>query len=275
MTLVLALPIVPDPARLPQSVAHSASAVDSAEQAASGAALALARARSVALVAHGDTRMARYLRANLEAANFTARTATNLSVALKLIEQEEPDIILLDLALPDDEGREPLARTLARASAPIIALGQSADPAVCVRALDAGAVDFIALPLSVEETLARVRRALRPHRGQAPEPRQRIFTCGDLVIDDTQRLVTVAGAPTQLSKTEYRLLRALAQNLGKTLSHETLLAQVWGPAYSQEIEFIWVYIRRLRRKIEPDPARPRYILTAPGVGYRLAQPASS
>lgn len=93
------------------------------------------------------------------------------------------------------------------------------------------------------------------------------------MIDDAQRLVTIDGAPTQLSKTEYRLLRALAQNLGKTLSHEALLTQVWGPAYSKEIEFVWVYIRRLRRKIEPDPARPRYILTAPGVGYRLAAPA--
>jgi DNA-binding response OmpR family regulator len=275
VTLLIALPPTPGPAlqRLPATRAGVGDVLGARDDAAPGSAIpALARAGSVVVVAHADARMARYLRANLEAAEFTARTAASLGAALKLIEQEEPDLVLLDLALPDDEQREPLARALARTTAPIIALGQSADPAACVRALDAGAVDFIAQPLSVEETLARIRRALRPQRGQTPEPRARIFTCGDLVIDDAQRLVTVGGSPRPLSKTEYRLLRTLAQNLGKTLSHETLLVQVWGPAYSKEIEFIWVYIRRLRRKIEPDPARPRYILTAPGIGYRLAQP---
>lgn len=270
--LALELPSAPDPAQQATTLA-SVGEDDREAAAALGDAPELARARHSIVVAHGDARMARYLRANLEAAGYTAKTAASLDAALKLIELEEPDLALVDLALPDEQGRDPLARTLARTTAPIVALG-GADPAACVEALDAGAVDFIAQPLSVEEALARVRRALRPSRGQASEPRQRIFTCGALVIDDAQRLVTVGGAPTQLSKTEYRLLRTLAQNLGKTLSHEALLAQVWGPAYSKEIEFVWVYIRRLRRKIEPDPARPRYILTAPGVGYRLAQPAA-
>ena len=274
--LALELPSAPDPAQ--QSATLVSVGEDKREDereeagvAAMGDAPALARARHSIVVAHGDARMARYLRANLEAAGYTAKTAATLGAALKLIELEEPDLALVDLARPDEQGRDPVARTLARTTAPIVALG-GADPAACVDALDAGAADFIAQPLSVEEALARVRRALRPSRGQVSEPRQRIFTCGALVIDDAQRLVTIGGAPTQLSKTEYRLLRTLAQNLGKTLSHEALLAQVWGPAYSKEIEFVWVYIRRLRRKIEPDPARPRYILTAPGVGYRLAAP---
>jgi DNA-binding response OmpR family regulator len=272
--LALSLPSAPDPATQSATLAAThQEASEDGDAATGGDAPALARARHSIVVAHGDARMARYLRANLEAADYTAKTATTLSAALKLIELEEPDLALLDLALPDDEQRDPLARVLARTTAPIVALG-GADPAACVGALDAGAADYIAQPLSVEEALARVRRALRPLPGQASEPRQRIFTCGDLVIDDAQRLVTIGGVPTQLSKTEYRLLRTLAQNLGKTLSHEALLAQVWGPAYSKEIEFVWVYIRRLRRKIEPDPARPRYILTAPGVGYRLAQPAA-
>ncbi|HEX8981944.1 MAG TPA: winged helix-turn-helix domain-containing protein [Ktedonobacterales bacterium] len=240
-----------------------------------GDALTLARARKVIVVAHGDARMARYLRANLEQAGFSAKTALNLTAALKLIELDEPDLVVLDLALPDDERRDPLARTLARTTAPVLAVGRAADPAICVAALDAGAADFIAQPLSVEEAIARVRRALRPQRGQTAEHHQRVYTCGDLVLDEEQRLVTVGGEPMALSKTEYRLLRALAQNAGKTLSHEALLAQVWGPAYSKEIEFIWVYIRRLRRKIEPDPANPRYILTAPGIGYRLGLPAVS
>lgn len=273
VTLTLALATAPHLAPSHHTNPHERDDAESALE-APGDAPALARTRSVIGVAHADARMSRYLRANLEAAGFNAKVAANLSAALKLIELEEPDLILLDLALPDEERREPLARMLARTTAPIIAVGQSADPAACVAALDAGAADFIAQPLSVEETLARVRRALRPQPGHALESHQRVYTCGDLVIDDAQRLVTIGGAPAALSKTEYRLLRTLAQNTGKTLSHETLLAQVWGPAYRQEIEFIWVYIRRLRRKIEPDPAHPRYILTAPGIGYRLAHPTA-
>ncbi len=279
LTLSLILPSEPLPAQ-PQTLdttkgeTGGENADDDAEE-EPGAALALARAHKVIVVAHGDTRMSRYLRANLEQAGFSAKTALTLTAALKLIEVEEPDLVVLDLALPDDEQRDPLARTLARTTAPVLAVGRTADPALCVAALDAGAADFIAQPLSVEEAIARVRRALRPQRGQPVEQHQRVYTCGDLVLDEEQRLVTVGGEPMALSKTEYRLLRALAQNAGKTLSHEALLAQVWGPAYSKEIEFIWVYIRRLRRKIEPDPANPRYILTAPGIGYRLGLPAVS
>jgi two-component system KDP operon response regulator KdpE len=270
ITLSIALAATP-----PTTPPHDASQAEAAQAALSGETLSLARSHSVVVVAHGDARMARYLRANLEEVGFSAKTAATLDAAIKLIELEEPDLILLDLALPDERGREPLARALARTLAPVIALGRSADPTACAMTLDAGAADFITQPLSIEETLARVRRVLRPLNGQEPASAQHIYTCGDLVIDDTQRLVTVAGAPASLSKTEYRLLRTLAQNPGKTLSHEALLAHVWGPAYRQEIEFIWVYIRRLRRKIEPDPANPRYILTAPGIGYRLAHTPTS
>ena len=275
LTLSLALPTTPSAVMAEDQVGGAAGGAHDPEDVMLGeSAPELARARRVIVVAHADARMGRYLRANLEAAELSAKAATTLGAALKLIELEEPDLVLLDLALPDDQQREPLARVLARTTAPIIALGAGADPSACVHALDLGAADYITQPLSVEETLARIRRALRPQPGHAADARRRVITCGDLVIDDAQRLVTVGGAPAQLSKTEYRLLRALAQNLGKTLSHEALLAQVWGPAYSEEIEFIWVYIRRLRRKIEPDPARPRYILTAPGVGYRLALPSA-
>lgn len=281
LTLSLMLPSEPLPAQ-PESLddskgvdAEDGDEADEAIKEEMGDALTLARARKVVVVAHGDARMSRYLRANLEQVGFTAKTALTLTAALKLIELEEPDLVVLDLGLPDDERRDPLARTLARTTAPVLAVGRTADPTLCVAALDAGAADFIAQPLSVEEAIARVRRALRPQRGQPAGHHQRVYTCGDLVLDDGQRLVTVGGEPTALSKTEYRLLRALAQNAGKTLSHEALLAQVWGPAYSKEIEFIWVYIRRLRRKIEPDPANPRYILTAPGIGYRLGLPAVS
>ncbi len=273
VTLLLALPVVP--AALPSAQLNDSEGEDAERlEEAPGLALALARPRQVIAVAHADGRMARYLRANLEAVGYSAKTATTLDATLKLIELDEPDLILLDLALPDEKQREPMARAMARTTAPVIALGPGGDPAACVSALDAGAADFIAQPLSVEETLARVRRALTPLPGHEGGTRQRIYTCGDLMIDDAQRLVTVGGAPAALSRTEYRLLRTLAQNIGKTLSHEALLAQVWGPAYSHEIEFVWVYIRRLRLKIEPDPAHPRYIHTAPGIGYRLAHPSA-
>lgn len=238
------------------------------------ASLPLSRQRHVALVAHGDARLARYLRANLERSGYRALTAVDLAATLQQIDVEEPDIILIGADLPAEAPHDPVRRALARTSAPIIVLTREADPSSAALALDAGVADVIAMPFSIEETLARVRRALRssPHAAHNA-PSGRITVCGDLVVDEAERRVTLAGAPVTLSKTEYRLLRALARRAGKTIAHEALLEQVWGPAYRQEIEFIWVYIRRLRRKIEPDPAHPRYIVTTPGVGYQLSTPA--
>ncbi len=279
LTLGLALPSTPSlaPYHLSALMNPDASVAEGGMEEQPGAAsrpsLPLARQRQVALVAHGDPRMARYLRAHLERGGYRALTAADLASALRLIDEEEPDILLLDAALPAEAPHDPLQRALARTTAPVILLTREASPTIAASALEAGAADVIAMPFSIEETLARVRRALRVAPQTAGGAGGGITVCGDLVIDDAERRVTLAGAPVTLSKTEYRLLRALARNAGKTVSHESLLAQVWGPAYSQEIEFIWVYIRRLRRKIEPDPARPRYIQTAPGVGYQLTAPA--
>ena len=279
LILGLTLPSTPPlaPYRISALMDAGASAPAEEEQpgAASQPSLPLARQRQVALIAHGDLRMARYLRANLERAGYRAISAADLASALRHIDTEEPDILLLDAALPAEPPHNPLQRALARTTAPIILLTRDASPISAASALDSGATDVIAMPLSIEETLARVRRALRssPHVGRGAHG-EGVTVCGDLVIDSTERSVTLAGAPIPLSKTEYRLLRALARNAGKTVSHESLLEQVWGPAYSREIEFIWVYIRRLRRKIEPDPSHPRYIQTAPGVGYQLSAPTA-
>lgn len=237
--------------------------------------LPLARQRRVALAAYADPRMARYLRVNLERAGYRALTAADLASAMRQIDAEEPDIVLLDAALDTSSAQIPLYRALARTTAPVILLTREANPAQATAALDAGAADVIALPFSIEETLARVRRALRSAPVGTRGTAGGVTICGDLAIDEAERRVTLAGAPIMLSKTEYRLLRTLARHAGKTVAHETLLEQVWGPAYNQEYEFIWVYIRRLRRKIEPDPARPRYIMTAPGVGYFLAAPVAA
>ena len=234
--------------------------------------VAVERGRRVVLVLEGDQRMARFLRANLEAQQYRAISASDTAEALHLIDLEEPDLLLLDDSLGGAGGSAPLAELRAYTSAPIIILARRSDPIECARLLDAGAADYIARPISVEELSARVRAALRTSevasRTAAGAP---VFTTGELTIDLGQHLVTVAGQSVPLSKTEYKLLRVLAQHAGMVLSHEVVLERVWGPAYSREVEFVWVYIRRLRRKIEPDPSHPRYILTVPGVGYRLAR----
>jgi two-component system KDP operon response regulator KdpE len=270
LTLWLALPSTPPVAS--EQAQLETEPVEELQGVESGPSLPLARQRRVVLVAHGDSRLARYLRANLERDGYRALTAADLPSALRVIDIEEPDITLLDSTLPS-ASHDPLLRTLARTPSPVILLTGEASPARTVSALDAGAADVIAMPLSVEETLARVRRVLRATANTASAAHRKVITCGDLTLDEAERRVTLAGQIVPLSKTEYRLLRALARHAGKTVTHESLLEQVWGPAYHQEIEFIWVYIRRLRRKIEPDPARPRYIQTAPGVGYLLTAPA--
>lgn len=234
--------------------------------------LPLKRREPVLLIVEGDTRMARYLRANVEARGYQAHCCEHEDDALKCIDREEPDLILLDSGLTAMEGANLLARLRQYASAPILVLGHSADPRACARLLDAGAADYIPRPFNVEELIARIRAALRVSQAMPGEtPRTGLVTLGTLEIDLEHQQVRQSGRPIALSRTEYRLLRALAQHPGMVISHAQLLERVWGAAYGQETEFLWVYIRRLRRKIEPDPAHPRYILTAPGVGYQLVE----
>lgn len=228
------------------------------------------RARPVVLVAERDVRLARLLRANLEAQGYRALVADDAHRLARLVNQEDPDLVLLDTHLSDPAGS---ATSLwsAHGTIPVIVLGAS-EEAACVRALDQGAVDYLAKPFGVGELLARVRAALRlAARGREVEARELPFRSGELTIDGAQRLVRMGERAVPLSRTEYKLLRALAQHAGRVLAHEQLLERVWGPGYGQEVEFLWVYVRRLRRKIEPDPSHPCYILTVPGVGYRLAQ----
>ena len=280
LTLYLALPFT-----LPaQTLAHrgdmtpggeTASGVGGNVVAGVSVRLPVTHPQPVTLIIEGEQRMARYLRANFEAQRYRTLGATTLDEALHLIDLEEPDLLLLDASLPDVEPLEALERLLGYTGAPIILLARTNDPLQCVRAIDLGASDYIALPFSMDELLARTRAALRvasrTQAAQSEAAREPIFASGPLRIDYAQRLVTVADKPVSLSKTEYKLLRALAQHAGMALTHETLLERVWGPAYNQEVEFIWVYVRRLRRKIELDPAHPQFILTVPGVGYRLAR----
>ena len=214
--------------------------------------------------------MQRYLRANLDAQQYRPHIASDLADAERLIDLEDPDLILLDTRFSPGPFLETLRHLLEYATAPVIVLARTHDPVECAHALDMGAVDYLARPLSIDELLARLRVALRMREAVAEtQTREPVFERDGLRVDFEQRAVSVEGRPVALSKTEFKLLRVLAQHPAMVLAHEVLLERVWGPGYSNEVEFVWVYIRRLRRKIEPDPSHPRYILTVPGVGYRL------
>jgi DNA-binding response OmpR family regulator len=224
------------------------------------------------LLAEGDTRLTRYLRANLEEQQYRVQTVNHGVQFLRQLDLEEPDIILLSTRLSDMSGVELLQRLREFSLTPVIMLCDDCDEDERVQLFDLGSDDLVVKPFGMKELLARVRALLRRQNTPSDYPtNQAIFTTGDLVIDYAQHLVTVRGQPVQLSRTEYKLLSTLAQNVGMVVTHELLLEKVWGPEYSRDIDFIWVYVSRLRRKIEADSRHPRYILTVPDVGYKLAK----
>ncbi len=224
------------------------------------------------LLAESDARLMRYLRANLEERQYRVQTVSHGVQFLRQLDLEEPDIILLSTRLSDMSGVELLQRLREFSQTPVIMLSDDCDEDVRVHLFDLGSDDLVIKPFSMKELLARVRALLR-RRSPAIEQTtgQSTFTSGDLVIDYAQHLVTVGGRQVQLSRTEYKLLRLLAQHVGMVVTHELLLEKVWGPEYNRDIDFIWVYISRLRRKIEADSRHPKYILTIPDVGYKLAK----
>ena len=228
-------------------------------------AITAAHAQPVVLVIEREPRVLRYLRANLEVRQYRPVVANDLAEGLRLIELEEPDLILCETAA------EALGRLREATGAPVVLLAPRYDSDECARLLGQGAAEYLAKPIHLDELLARIAAVLRTHAAPRGEPHDPVFRTGDLEVDLAQRLVTLDGTPVALSRTEFKLLRELVRHAGMVLPHETLLERVWGPAYSQETEFIWVYVRRLRRKIEPDPGSPRYLQTVPGVGYRLVR----
>lgn len=227
--------------------------------------------RNVLLV-ENDARITRYLRAHLEEQRYAVQAFNSGVQFLRRLDLEEPDVILLATHLADMSGIELLQRLREFSQTPVIMLCHSCDEDERARLLDLGADDLLTKPFGMKELLARLRAILR-RRSSATErsTSQPIFTTGELTIDYTQHLVLLQGRPVQLSRTEYKLLSILAQNVGMVLTHELLLERVWGAEYSRDVDFIWVYISRLRRKIEADSRHPRYILTVPDVGYKLAK----
>jgi two-component system KDP operon response regulator KdpE len=195
-------------------------------------------------------------------------TATTAAEALSSAGLHPPDVIILDLVLPDGRGTD-VSRELRRwTAAPIIVVSAVGEDAEKIAALDAGADDYVTKPFSVDELLARLRAVLR----RAGPPGDPIIRIGALVIDLDKHAVTMNGQSVHLTPHEFDLLRLLAQNEGKLMTHRTILKEVWGLAYQQESSYLHVYVSQLRRKIEPEPTRPRYLLTEPGAGYRLVDP---
>jgi two-component system KDP operon response regulator KdpE len=223
------------------------------------------------LVVDDEPQILRALQTNLRGAGYDVDTASTAAEALATAALRPPDAVILDLVLPDGRGTDVCRELRSWSTAPVLLLSVVGEEHEKVAALDAGADDYLEKPFGVEELLARLRAALR-RAGPRGGP---VLELGDLAIDLDKRLVTVQGRAVQLTPHEFALLRVLAQNEGKLLTHPAILREVWGPAYGDESHYLHVYVSQLRRKIEPDPARPRYLLTEPGVGYRLVNPVLS
>lgn len=218
------------------------------------------------LIVDDELQIRRFLRISLEANGYHIHeTATGQDAIVKTA-QLRPDLVILDMGLPDMDGLEVLKRLREWTQTPVIILSVRDSDHDKVAALDAGADDYLTKPFSLEELMARIRTA---QRHAQPQQQEAIFTSGRLQVDLTRRLVTVNGDPVKLSPTEYGLLRLLIQHAGKVLTHQQILRAVWGPEYIQEIHYLRVYFAQLRQKIEENPALPEIIVTEPGVGYRL------
>ena len=220
------------------------------------------------LVIDDEPQIHRFLRAALEASGFEPLRAENGAEGLREIARTAPAAVVLDLGLPDMDGKQVLRRAREFYREPIIVLSARDRETEKIEALDLGANDYVEKPFGVGELLARLRAALR-QRSDAAKPPPPIVRAGDLVIDFPRRLVTRGGAPVHLSPKEYDLLAKLAQNAGKVLQHRELLISVWGPAHVEDTQYLRVFIGQLRQKVEANPSEPKLILTEPGVGYRF------
>ncbi|HEV7127541.1 MAG TPA: response regulator transcription factor [Ktedonobacterales bacterium] len=225
------------------------------------------------LVIDDEPEIRRAVRGGLTGAHFVVELAATGAEGLELAARWHPDVVILDLALPDADGVEVLASLRAWSAVPVIVLSVRAGDRDKIAALDRGADDYLTKPFSIDELLARIRVALRhaAHSagGEATGAR---FQSAGLVLDFERRRVSVNDSEVRLTPTEYEVLKYLAMHAGRVITHRTLLRAVWGPEYESEAHYLRVFIGQLRRKIEPEPSRPAYILTEPGIGYRLRTP---
>jgi two-component system KDP operon response regulator KdpE len=219
------------------------------------------------LVVDDEPQIRRFLRVGLEGHGYAVHEASTGEAALRAAAAEQPDLVVLDLGLPDRDGFAVLERLREWSRAPVIVLSVRSREAEKVRALELGADDYVVKPFGMPELLARIRAALRRAADTAePVP---LFCVGGLEVDLVRRLVRLDGAEVRLSPKQYRLLQILVAHAGKVVTHRQLLTAIWGAAHAEDVQYLRVFVKKLRARIEADPARPAYLLTELGVGYRL------
>jgi two-component system KDP operon response regulator KdpE len=218
------------------------------------------------LVVDDEPQIVRALKVILRNAGYATEQAESKEEALNAVSVRPPDAMVLDLVLPDGSGVDVCADVRRWSSLPIIVLSAVGDEHEKVRALDAGADDYITKPFGVDELLARLRAVLRRTSEDGGDP---VVTIGELTVDLASRAVSVGGEAVHLTPIEFDLLRVLTEHRGKLVTHRQLLKQVWGAAYQTETHYLRVHVAHIRSKLEPEPSRPRYVITEPGIGYRL------
>jgi two-component system KDP operon response regulator KdpE len=222
------------------------------------------------LVVDDEPQIRRFLRLGLEGHGYAVLEAGSGEAALRAAVDGQPDLVVLDLGLPDREGFEVLGALREWSRAPVFILSVRGREDEKVRAFELGADDYVVKPFGMPELLARIKAALRRRiEGASPEP---VFRVGALEVDLARRVVRVDNAEVRLSPKQYRLLQVLVGHAGKVITHRQLLGEVWGAAHRDDVQYLRVFVRKLRTRIEADPARPRYLLTELGVGYRLRTP---
>ena len=225
------------------------------------------------LVIDDDALLLRALEINLSARRYRVSTAADGATGLAAVARNRPDLVIVDLGLPDMDGTDVIRGIRGWAGTPILVLSARGQEAQKVEALDAGADDYVTKPFGMDELLARLRAAARR---AAPGDDAPTVVTDDFTVDLAAKQVLLAdGTTVRLTPTEWQLLEVLARNAGRLVSGRQLLQEVWGPAYGTETHYLRVYMAQLRRKLEPDPARPRYLLTEPGMGYRMRVPSGA
>ncbi|MFJ2747229.1 response regulator [Streptomyces sp. NPDC087297] len=221
------------------------------------------------LVVEDDAQLVRALRINLEARKFEVETACDGHRALRLAAVRTPDVILLDLGLPDMDGVDVIKEVRETSGVPILVLSARHTSEEKIRALDAGADDYVTKPFSMDELLARLRAAVRRREVSVPSPEIAVVTTEDFTVDLVAKKVRRNDRSVRLTPTEWHLLEILITHPGRLISQRKLLLDVWGPTYSEHTNYLRVYMAQLRRKLEADPSHPRYLITEPGMGYRF------
>ena len=230
----------------------------------------MALMKPLILVIEDDAQIRRFLRATLTAEDYQFHEAVSAREGIAQAAARQPDLVLLDLGLPDQDGLEVIREIRRWSQVPVVVLSARGQEKDKIAALDLGADDYVAKPFAVGELLARIRAALRRAAPAAADGADNAIRFGDVEADFEKRQITVGGREVHLTPNEYKLLQVLIKHAGRVVTQRQLLNEVWGPQHTEQSQYLRVYVAQLRRKLERDPARPRYLQTEPGVGYRLS-----